>query len=362
MKISNPLFFPVVDVFRGIAVLLVFLFHFWTFHSDALSPIFSVLGVGHIGVDLFFVLSGFLVTLSLWKSESFSSYYMKRIRRIVPLAFLSLFLFWGITTDFSWNSFLDLGLHLLFLHGFFPEWYHSINPVMWSLSVEMLFYLLLPVVWIVLSKKKLRTFLFIFFGLVVISFLYRAGLFFLFESGEWNISWEEKLIFSEQLWGRMDQFFLGILLACIMKNQNLQSRLFPWRQCFLWKGAILLLISGGVFLFLGSEFRSIFSAQVFLHFLTGAGFTFLILFFLLRSPSSLKKRSIYIMFFSQCFRWLGILSYGIYLFHFPVLSVVSSQVSNPLFSLVLCLGITVGISWVSWKYFEQYFYRTLGKK
>lgn len=364
-------FLPGMDILRGVAAVLVFLFHYWTFYSVSLPSGFDIFSVGHIGVDLFFVLSGLLVTLSLWRSSSFSSYFSKRLRRIAPLAIASGTLFWLIKTDFSWYSFQDLLAHTFFIHGFFSQWYHSINPVMWSISIEMAFYLLLPLVWLVFSNKNLKTFLVIFSVLVALSFLYRGILFFFFE--HWN--WEQRLIASEQLWGRLDQFFFGIILACIVLSAPIQQFLKKYTVFFLFLSGIFLSFSVFVFFILQSEFRELFFGQVFLHFITAGGFFFAILWMIL-SPEKLKesKNTLLPKGDSPCcnttmsvsykkrvpeihhvFSFFGTISYGIYLLHYPILSQVAKIVENPLIGFFVSVLGTILLSWISWEFFEKRF-------
>lgn len=109
-----------LDMFRGIAALIVLLFHFYTFYPEVFSSsVLSIFKIGHIGVDLFFVLSGFLITLSLWNSKNFSYFFTKRIKRIVPLAWATILLFFIAKQTFTFESLLDLFAHMFFINGFF---------------------------------------------------------------------------------------------------------------------------------------------------------------------------------------------------------------------------------------------------
>ncbi len=351
-----------IDAFRGLAAVLVFLFHYWSFYKEDLPQWTKIFSIGHIGVDLFFVLSGFLIMLSLYRSENFISYFKKRIARIAPLAMGSSLIFWVITTrlqNFSFESISDLFAHLFFINGFFPQWYHTINPVTWSISIEMAFYLLLPFIWIFFAKKNIKKFFIIFSSLVFLSFLYRSGLFFIFE--DWSA--EKRIIFSEQLWGRLDQFFLGIFLAfitlkyqtSIMKTdekKKSENFLFfkKYQQIFLFSLSFLFLsISSFTFYFLQSDFREIFFAQIFLHFITAGGFFFLLWWFLFVSDE--KKNN----FFMRIFSFLGSISYGIYIFHFPILSQVSKSIHSPFLGFFIGIFLTIIFSYFSFHFFEKWF-------
>jgi len=96
---------PVLDGLRGIAILLVMVFHFWSygvvFGGTLWDRVYSrAAGVGWAGVDLFFVLSGFLITGILYDSRNDAHYYRvfygRRTVRIFPLYYAFLALFCGI--------------------------------------------------------------------------------------------------------------------------------------------------------------------------------------------------------------------------------------------------------------------------
>src|SRR6476469_9154525 len=88
---SNKSHMPVLDGVRGMAVLLVIVFHFYS------------IGFGWLGVDLFFVLSGFLITGILIDSRNkenfFRNFYVRRTLRIFPLYYFALILFYLITSS-----------------------------------------------------------------------------------------------------------------------------------------------------------------------------------------------------------------------------------------------------------------------
>jgi len=167
----TPAGFNELDGLRGVAILLVFGWHtihpFWT-EGQPLIPLGSwdlgtLLINGWMGVDLFFVLSGFLISHHLIKQWDggrwdFWSYITKRGLRIVPAYFTVLFI-----VGFGWVPYFqfrsgDMGLrfayHILFLQDYFPA---DINVVFWSLGVEEKFYLLAPL--ILFGTLGLRSFL-----------------------------------------------------------------------------------------------------------------------------------------------------------------------------------------------------------
>ena len=82
-KTTKRFYFEKVAVLRGVGALMIFLFHFWTFYPNTLR-IFSA---GHLGLNIFFVLSGFLLILSIANKEgNIKSFFIRRVKRLVPLA------------------------------------------------------------------------------------------------------------------------------------------------------------------------------------------------------------------------------------------------------------------------------------
>ena len=156
-------FIAELDGLRGIAILLVMVHRFWPRSDAGLAA--DLAGSGWIGVDLFFVISGFLITGILLETRGeegyFRNFYVRRVLRIFPLYYL----FVGtILAVFSWNpSFREHSgspLWYLFYLGNVPEGLlgldvpYWLGPV-WSLAIEEQFYLTFP--WLVAytSRKTL---------------------------------------------------------------------------------------------------------------------------------------------------------------------------------------------------------------
>src|ERR1039458_5950989 len=171
MKNSNHI--PELDGVRGIAILMVIVFHAFQFIPSPMTGWISKLAsYGFAGVDLFFVLSGFLITGILLNAKSqpgyFRNFYAKRALRIWPLYYLLLLVSFGLVPllILSTHVFMEeLSLlqsrsalvYVLLLQNI---WYAGkIGPIMlamtWSLAIEEQFYIVWP--WLVMwcSRKKL---------------------------------------------------------------------------------------------------------------------------------------------------------------------------------------------------------------
>lgn len=158
---------PSLDGLRGIAIVLVLLFHIWP----------QTFNYGFLGVDLFFLLSGYLITQIIYiklskKIFSFKEFYRNRIRRIFPAVIVVLFFILTMGYLFLSSSELkDLGRHIQ-SSAFFYENFRLIGDVgywdkaaelkptlhFWSLSIEEQFYLLWPFIIYVIYKLRLDLF------------------------------------------------------------------------------------------------------------------------------------------------------------------------------------------------------------
>lgn len=154
----------VVDGLRGIAILLVLLFHYWQL-SFWVVPIPGlpeqynlefVQYAGFLGVELFFFISAFCLfyphakaVFGLGPVPTLKEFYYRRAIKIVPSYLLALFVFAVFLSSlspvtYSGGVLADLGLHLTFLHDLLPETRSSFDGVLWSLAVEVQFYYVFP--------------------------------------------------------------------------------------------------------------------------------------------------------------------------------------------------------------------------
>jgi peptidoglycan/LPS O-acetylase OafA/YrhL len=163
---------PALDGVRGLAVLMVLVFHFSSWTGTALrslGPLRYLMQLGWCGVDLFFVLSGFLITGILWDARgaphALRNFYVRRVLRIFPLYYAALaavFLvaapLWRANDKLQeaaglqiwlWTYLTNVGITLRGIEGF-----HGLGHF-WSLAVEEHFYLFWPLLVLRLPRQKL---------------------------------------------------------------------------------------------------------------------------------------------------------------------------------------------------------------
>ncbi|UCE07284.1 MAG: acyltransferase, partial [bacterium] len=213
-----------LDGIRGIAILLVLLWHYIacqaeTDNGSLLAYFTRLLALTWSGVDLFFVLSGFLIIGILLDAKGselyFKTFYIRRACRIIPLYFLMLCLFiiiprTGLTSN-EWLFAKPLPLisyftftQNYFMHckGFGAHWL----GVTWSLAVEEQFYLLIPILVWLLTKKQL---LFVFGCLICMAPIFRLVF--------GNLG---AYVFP---FARADSILMGGLLALALRSPNIQA-------------------------------------------------------------------------------------------------------------------------------------------
>ena len=350
---------PSLDGLRGLAILLVLLYHYGSaLNQDSFAEhaVKQVVAVGWTGVDLFFVLSGFLITGILLDSRDsdnfFSSFYLRRILRIFPLYYFScLFLFfvlpilnpaapassagertWYLTYLQNWTNVLVAG-RLRGLAGHF-----------WSQGIEEQFYIIWP--WIVYRCKPQRL-LKICAGGAVASLSLRLMLL----AGHFN-----PVVVYRNTFTRMDALLIGALCACLLRDQVWVKRL---RQHVDWMWAAPLVTLAFLRLAIhpfGTQSRGVLAFG-----LSAIAISYAAL--LVTIVLTLDKRSILQRLFSSRFmRLLGKYSYGAYIWQMIVrvgLNNLEIRLIHKVFpaflNIPLLIGATLMVSMVSYTVLERPF-------
>lgn len=212
---SGQTYFKELTGLRAIAAYMVFFHHFNIFEKN--SWLHSLCSEFYIGVTVFFVLSGFLISYRYFDvSEiSISKYFLNRFSRIYPVYFIITLVTFYFFDFYDGNFFYTrLFLNLTMLRGFFDYYKFTGIEQGWSLTVEETFYFLAPLILFLVSKRKvfivLLPILFICIGLLLVQIFSKFSISGFFVSREF--------MFNYTFFGRCCEFFSGVFMAFILRK------------------------------------------------------------------------------------------------------------------------------------------------
>lgn len=321
MQTQNKKFYG-LDNLRAFAIIMVFLFHYLRYseHPDWMPDIFMF---GWTGVDLFFVLSGFLIASQLFaqikKEGSFSmkEFYIKRFFRIIPIYYFVLtiyFIFPFFSNDFGKGQNLPpLWKFLTFTQNFGVDFANGRTWVqVWSLCVEEHFYLVLPITLLLLLKtnifKKGYLLLLLLFLAGFLIRLYSYDEIYIPQSnGEENILlWVQTIYFPT--YNRLDGLLVGVAIAALYNYlPSVFTKLSKYANTIIVIGLILITIAYFQF-----GLDHLFRLSIFGFPLVSIGFGFMVL-------SAIMPNSFLYNWKSAILTKIAELSYGLYLIHMAVI-------------------------------------------
>jgi peptidoglycan/LPS O-acetylase OafA/YrhL len=254
-------YFTALTGLRAVGAWSVFFYHINPFGTD--STAWKIAHEGHVGVTLFFVLSGFLICVGNLEGVQlsanwFRTYLGNRVARIVPLYMLLTvltFVLYQLNNSFDpsglwkftfWrDKLLIIVLNLTFLRGFFKDFIFSGIAQGWTLTVEILYYLAFPLLLLGLRRTRWPAALLLGYGalfvavgcLLVLVLPHRFGLF-----------QSPSFLFSLTFFGRASEFLIGMGLALLVRRASPIHR--PRAPLFTYGGLawIAACISGLIFL------------------------------------------------------------------------------------------------------------------
>lgn len=333
---------PALDSIRGVAVLLVVSMHAEYYFFD---PNISWISGGFLGVDLFFVLSGFLITNILLSDFvrhgklSYKKFYINRFLRLFPALALLLIAYFTLSSLGSSSQRLEFDAIFAILFYYFNWLLISTLNVpegmghMWSLAVEEQFYLLWPAL-LALTLRNLKSVKYVVALLVtLIAFiaLWRAYL--------WSLdtNWLFLYVRTDT---RADSILVGALLAYLLSKDLLH---IPHLKLVSGISASIFLIC--VFYF-DRESPVLYMG----------GFTLLAILAAVLIYYAIKGAEKNQVFFDwKPLRWLGKLSYGLYLWHMPVFMLVSGvdQLGSNTSRALIGVGLLSMTTLLSWFFVEK---------
>ncbi len=338
---------PALDGLRGIAILLVILFH--TFHFM----------LGWCGVDLFFVLSGFLITGSLLETKHephyFKNFWIKRVLRIFPLYYLVLLLilvpkdvFDVDTVSYSsWSYWFYIQNWLYVYTGLFPDGKATLNHF-WSLAIEEQFYFFFPFIVKYTPKKNFIAVLLLFIA-IAIGFRY-------YYFAVNNIGYYVATT------SRLDALGIGAMLAYLVREYKYLLEKYVH---IVFYSALSYIIFAFV-INPDLHFSNPFIATLGL-----TAFAFLFACILIFSISNFKNNSISFIFSHKYLKFIGKIAYGLYIFHWilyvfikpPLEKIIFENIHLVIVSKVITSSIifiiSVLLAHLSYHYFEK---RIMGLK
>lgn len=302
---SNKQYIAQLTFPRFLAAILVVLFHYGQkavpFESGTWHELIKE---GSIAVSFFFFLSGMVLGLNYLhnKSISYSTFVKKRLARIAP-AYWSAFVFTLLTLVCIRGAVpkgISIILQVLGLHAWVPNLALGVNFTSWSVSVELFFYLLFPLIVTLFRKLSFRKQIIYTLCLYFVSFIVYLGLIKYIDDP--TIAARGQFILYFPIW-HLATFVFGILAGSTVielqkQSKNYKSALLVWLASFLLSIYIL------------SSHNSI---RPYIHNGLLAPLYFLMLCGLALDRSWLSK-----LIAKKAFVWLGEISYSIYILQFPV--------------------------------------------
>ena len=334
---------PEIDGLRALAVISVILYHAELYFFDV-----KIFKGGYIGVDIFFVISGYLITSIIYKellnknSFSYLNFYKRRARRILPaLLFVML-----VTIPFAWKTmipsdFIDYAKSILYSLGFtsnFYFWYTGqayaaesslIKPFLhtWSLSVEEQYYIFFPIIFLIIFK---------FFKKYLLSIIF-LGFFLSIGLADW-LSKNHPGVNFYMLPTRGWELLAGSLLAYYEIKFGRENKSTTLNLVLPTLGFVLVLYS---FLFFSEQTRhpSVYTL------IPVIGVSLIIWF-------SSKKDYLTNVLSSRILVGTGLISYSLYLWHYPIFAF--ARIKGIFYDNLIFIGaLTVLLSLISYFLIER---------
>ncbi|HPP88429.1 MAG TPA: acyltransferase [bacterium] len=352
---------------RAIAILLVLFYHCSEvlpakyLMSTPFKYLIKIVRNGWVGVDIFFVLSGFLIGGQLIKeikttgALNFKKFYLKRILRIFPAYYIALIIY--IFVDKKYNEYLLIINQILYLHNYLGYIY----GISWSLAIEEQFYLLLPYFLYsirIFIRCNLKITFYIFCAVISLPLIFRTIAYFNLK----NIYDTQFIIDNIYILfhTRLDELMYGVLASWLYlekKATRLYSNIF-FQMLLLIIIYSMIYISG----FSGSAYKIIFQFSI-------LGFIFSQFMITIMY---IKKNIICRILQSSFFVFISKISYALYLYHEITIilfkknnihfnEIFNSPILNYFLYFIVIFSLTIIISLLSWYIVEYPFLKIKDK-
>uniref|UniRef100_A0A6J5ZDW8 Unannotated protein n=1 Tax=freshwater metagenome TaxID=449393 RepID=A0A6J5ZDW8_9ZZZZ len=339
-----------LDGLRAVAALSVFGFHAWLYTLSDVRMLAAPATLGNeifaelrVGLVLFFVLSGFLLyrpwvrsALEGSAAPSTVTYTVRRIGRIIPAYWLAIIGSALLLYPLAGSPGVRLPpvellpLFFIFAQNFSPQTLLKLDPPMWTLAVEAAFYVVLPAVgWLALRGRGSRH-----WQLAVPALLLVLGIAFNYVLAQQAVGSPR---WSKSLPAMLPYFAVGMLAAVAVNRRSVSS----WASRLLIALGLLLVAAD-----IAAHVEDIEALPIIRDLPGAVGFALIVGVSALRPPRLLELRPLV---------WVGTISYGLYLWHVPVLLVLRANglvPLNPWGATLIALPISLLLGWLSLRFVE----------
>ena len=332
MSNNKSKYLPSIDSLRALAVLAVIIYH-----VDV-----NYLPGGFLGVDLFFVLSGYLISSLIIKeyrktgSLNLYNFYIRRARRLLPAVYFMITV--GLVVMVLFNEVLLRKSHLDAILGYIysSNWWYIFHKLdyfdsfgaqspfkhLWSLAIEEQFYMIFPLLFLLVNRKKKskdgtyklnKNFLYVVLGLILVSLIAHILLF--------DINNISRIYFGTDT--RAFSLLVGVVGAILYPMERLHAKVTPQQNMIYSVVSLVSIATLITVMIYTSEYNTL---------LYRGGFLLVAILGLIVIISSGKQHTLMSRLLSfKPVVFIGKISYSLYLWHFPVLVLTTpvSEIGNP---------------------------------
>ena len=356
MSNNKSKYLPSIDSLRALAVLAVIIYH-----VDV-----NYLPGGFLGVDLFFVLSGYLISSLIIKeyrktgSLNLYNFYIRRARRLLPAVYFMITI--GLVVMVLFNEVLLRKSHLDAIFGYIysSNWWYIFHKLdyfdsfgaqspfkhLWSLAIEEQFYMIFPLLFLLINRKKKskdgtyklnKNFLYVVLGLILVSLIAHILLF--------DINNISRIYFGTDT--RAFSLLVGVVGAILYPMEKLLAKVTPQQNIMYSVVSLVSIATLITVMIYTSEYNT---------WLYRGGFLLVAILGLIVIISSGKQHTLMSKLLSfKPIVFIGKISYSLYLWHFPILVLTTpvSEIGNPnIFFVISRIVLTFAVAIVSYVFVE----------
>ena len=356
MSNNKSKYLPSIDSLRALAVLAVIIYH-----VDV-----NYLPGGFLGVDLFFVLSGYLISSLIIKeyrktgSLNLYNFYIRRARRLLPAVYFMITV--GLVVMVLFNEVLLRKSHLDAIFGYIysSNWWYIFHKLdyfdsfgaqspfkhLWSLAIEEQFYMIFPLLFLLINRKKKskdgtyklnKNFLYVVLGLILVSLIAHILLF--------DINNISRIYFGTDT--RAFSLLVGVVGAILYPMEKLHTKVTPQQNIMYSVVSLVSIATLITVMIYTSEYNT---------WLYRGGFLLVAIIGLIVIISSGKQHTLMSRLLSfKPVVFIGKISYSLYLWHFPVLVLTTpvSEIGNPnIIFVILRVILTFALATASYVFVE----------